>query len=116
MKQAINTLDDDAEPTKVSTFAKNLEADVDYTLMMLDSLNVSECINADIGNPIMEFDTLTANAGGRVRARGNEFADFDISFADHNGQYAALVDQELGEIVSCCTLVVEEIIDEEEDD
>ena len=35
MRQAINT--DDDEPTLVSAFSKNLEADVLYSLVMLDS-------------------------------------------------------------------------------
>ena len=63
----------------------------------------------------MEFDDLTASARGRVRVRGSEYADFDLSIADHNGQYAALVDVELQEIVQCCTLVVEECIKETDD-
>ncbi len=115
MRQAINTEDDDAEATLVSAFSKNLEADVIYSLMMLDSTGVDQCIDADIDSSIMEFDDLTANARGRVRVRGSEYADFDLSVADHNGQYAALVDVELQEIVQCCVLEVEELIDDNED-
>ena len=82
--------------------------------MMIDSTGVDECINADINDSIMEFDDLTANSRGRVRVRGSEYADFDLSISEHDGQYAALVDVELQEVVQCCVLEVEEIIQEEE--
>ena len=46
MRQAINT--DDDEPTLVSAFSKNLEADIVYSLVMLDSDGVDQCIDADV--------------------------------------------------------------------
>ncbi len=59
------------------------------------------------------FESYMAQRRGSIRANGIVDNEFTLSVDEHDGLYVALLDGATP--VACCTMVVEEIIDEGEE-